>query len=266
MSATTEDSGQKIVKFVQQMLLEEPDLSRVGRDLIGRKIDLVLAMMPAWKEGLDRDAVTDELVRRFSMWVGRDATLKDEAGHAAWLDTARKKDWRLWRRYREFMEKDLAVRAVEALDRSTDSILELLEDPVRDGNWDRRGLVVGHVQSGKTGNYTGLVCKAADAGYKIIIVLAGLHNNLRSQTQMRLGSSKMTKTIEIVNERSTEVFRLLVKESRPFIFLPGRGDAAVSEDEDDSPAQDGALATLPQPEDGSGSVCLMSPQARRGGR
>ncbi|MGY2255726.1 PD-(D/E)XK motif protein [Pseudomonas reactans] len=50
----------------------------------------------------------------------------------------------------------------------------------------RRGLVVGHVQSGKTGNYTGLICKAADAGYKIIIVLAGLHNNLRSQTQIRL--------------------------------------------------------------------------------
>ena len=50
----------------------------------------------------------------------------------------------------------------------------------------RRGLVVGHVQSGKTGNYTGLICKAADAGYKIIIVLAGLHNNLRAQTQIRL--------------------------------------------------------------------------------
>ena len=62
----------------------------------------------------------------------------------------------------------------------------MLEDPTRDGPWDRRGLVVGHVQSGKTGNYTGLICKAADAGYKIIIVLAGLHNNLRSQTQMRL--------------------------------------------------------------------------------
>ena len=45
---------------------------------------------------------------------------------------------------------------------------------------------VGHVQSGKTANYTGLICKAADAGYKIIIVLAGLHNNLRAQTQIRL--------------------------------------------------------------------------------
>ncbi len=48
------------------------------------------------------------------------------------------------------------------------------------------GLVVGHVQSGKTASYTGLICKAADAGYKIVIVLAGLHNNLRSQTQVRL--------------------------------------------------------------------------------
>jgi len=57
---------------------------------------------------------------------------------------------------------------------------------MRGGAWDRRGLVVGHVQSGKTSNYTGLICKAADAGYRIIIVLAGIHNNLRSQTQMRL--------------------------------------------------------------------------------
>ena len=51
---------------------------------------------------------------------------------------------------------------------------------------DKKGLVVGQVQSGKTSNYTGLICKATDAGYKLIIVLAGLHNNLRSQTQLRL--------------------------------------------------------------------------------
>ncbi len=44
-------------------------------------------------------------------------------------------------------------------------------------------MVVGHVQSGKTANYTGLVCKAADAGYRLIVVIAGIHNNLRNQTQ-----------------------------------------------------------------------------------
>src|SRR3546814_7333406 len=93
---------------------------------------------------------------------------------------------RYWQRYREWLERQLSYKVVDALDASTDAILEQLEDPERKGIWDRRGLVVGHVQSGKTGNYTGLICKAADAGYKIIIVLAGLHNNLRSQTQMRL--------------------------------------------------------------------------------
>ncbi len=47
-------------------------------------------------------------------------------------------------------------------------------------------MVVGHVQSGKTANYTGLICKAADAGYRLIIVIAGIHNNLRNQTQARI--------------------------------------------------------------------------------
>lgn len=45
---------------------------------------------------------------------------------------------------------------------------------------------MGQVQSGKTANYTGLICKAADAGFRMIIVLAGIHKNLRSQTQLRL--------------------------------------------------------------------------------
>ena len=65
-------------------------------------------------------------------------------------------------------------------------MMEEIEDPEREGPWDRRGLVVGHVQFGKTANYAGLICKAVDAGYKLIIVLAGMHNALRQQTQRRL--------------------------------------------------------------------------------
>ena len=72
------------------------------------------------------------------------------------------------------------------MDEDTDKILERLEDPRRPGPWDRRGMVVGDVQSGKTSNYSGLICKAADAGYSAIIILAGMHNNLRSQTQERI--------------------------------------------------------------------------------
>lgn len=47
-------------------------------------------------------------------------------------------------------------------------------------------MVVGHVQSGKTANYTGLICKAADASYRLIVVIAGIHNNLRNQTRARI--------------------------------------------------------------------------------
>jgi hypothetical protein len=186
MIPIAEGNREKVVKFVQELLLEETDRSNITPTLIAEKIDLVTKMNPKWGQDLDRNAVTDELIRRFSLWIGQDTTLKSETGHVAWLTASRKKEWRYWQRYREWLERKLSYKAVEALDRSTGSILELLEDPLREGPWDRRGLVVGHVQSGKTGNYTGLICKAADAGYKIIIVLAGLHNNLRSQTQMRL--------------------------------------------------------------------------------
>jgi len=180
------ETQQKVVKFVQELLLDETDKSSITPALIAEKIEMVIRMNPKWGDGLDREAVTDELIRRFSLWIGQDTMLCSDVGHVPWLNTARRREWRYWQRYREWLERKLSFRAVEALDRSSDTILGSLEDPTRDGPWDRRGLVVGHVQSGKTGNYTGLICKAADAGYKIVIVLAGLHNNLRSQTQMRL--------------------------------------------------------------------------------
>lgn len=182
----SDDNKWSVVKFVQEMLAGEADKSAITPTLISGKIDMVLTLMPQWGGGLDRAEVTEELIRRFSIWVGDDSSLVDTAGHVPWLTPERKTDWRYWRRYREWQEQKLSWEIAEKLDRSTDSILSKLEDPRRDGHWDRRGMVVGHVQSGKTGSYTGLICKAADAGYKIIIVLAGLHNNLRAQTQMRL--------------------------------------------------------------------------------
>ena len=185
MISTAGNSAANVVKFVQTLLADE-DPTTITPALINEKINAVLMMNGKWADGLDRAAVVEELVRRFSVWVGQDTTLRSEEGHEVWLNSQRKKDWRYWQRYREWLESKLPDIAIDGLDRTTDNILGLLEDPQRTGNWDRRGLVVGHVQSGKTGNYTGLIAKAADAGYKIIIVLAGIHNNLRSQTQIRL--------------------------------------------------------------------------------
>ncbi len=100
-------------------------------------------------------------------------------------------DWQFWSRYRDYLEseKNFSPSITSSIDRLTNRILDGLFDPQINGQLDKRGLVVGQVQSGKTANYTGLVCKAADAGFDFILVLAGIHNNLRSQTQLRLDES-----------------------------------------------------------------------------
>lgn len=177
-----------ILSMAQNMLrlAEERAQSSVTPEMIEKVLEKLAIMMEDDFALVDRDALVDELIRRSSRTVGKNATLSSGEDHVVWLEAERKKDWTYWQRYSEYMEARIPWTALDALDLATDEVLSQLEDPTREGAWDRRGLVVGHVQSGKTGNYTGLICKAADAGYKIIIVLAGLHNNLRAQTQIRL--------------------------------------------------------------------------------
>jgi len=177
-----------ILSMAQNMLrsASQREQSAITPEMIERELKKLELVASEDFEEIHRDTLVEELIRRSSRTVGENATLSSGEDHIPWLTSDRKKGWPYWRRYSEYMESRLPWTALDALDVATDEVLGQLEDPQREGAWDRRGLVVGHVQSGKTGNYTGLICKAADAGYKIIIVLAGLHNNLRSQTQIRL--------------------------------------------------------------------------------
>ncbi len=96
-------------------------------------------------------------------------------------------NWAYWEDYRLYLgQQRWSPRVIQSLDTISDRILGLLCDPHNDGEWERRGLVIGHVQSGKTANYLGVISKAADAGYKFIIIIAGIHNELRRQTQARI--------------------------------------------------------------------------------
>lgn len=95
--------------------------------------------------------------------------------------------WKYSDRYEEYLLREKRSRTVvQSNSEVSKKILGHLQDPDSKGQWDRRGLVIGHVQSGKTSNYLGLIARAADAGYKFIIVIAGIHNNLRKQTQERI--------------------------------------------------------------------------------
>ncbi len=118
--------------------------------------------------------------------------IKDDQNHIEWFNEitskikGRELNWSFWSDYKLYLSSKLSKGVLEKLDDFSNRILSMIEDPLREGSWDCKGMVVGQVQSGKTSSYTALVNKATDAGYRLIIVLAGIHDNLRSQTQERM--------------------------------------------------------------------------------
>ena len=148
-----------------------------------------LRQAPMFRRISDGEAET--LAKKFEVRVSitqHIGSVLIERGHKPWLAAGNARiDPYYWTRYRKHLiQERIPTASVTTLDDVTDRVLGLLHDPEQYGPWDRRGMVVGHVQSGKTANYTGLICKAADAGYKLIVIIAGIHNNLRSQTQRRI--------------------------------------------------------------------------------
>ena len=136
---------------------------------------------------LDKDDIIHKVLIPFKVESFDGFKLTDDDDHESWLAKRRQEiDWTHWLAYKAMKKEELPYSGVVSLDRITDEILDLLGNPEKEGPWDRRGLVMGSVQSGKTANYIGLINKAACAGYKVIIVLAGLHNNLRAQTAERI--------------------------------------------------------------------------------
>ncbi|QSE93903.1 Z1 domain-containing protein [Rhodococcus pseudokoreensis] len=92
-----------------------------------------------------------------------------------------------WPTLKKFFEDKLEWKPdrVATLDRASSKVVAYTPQP-NTQVWNSKGLVVGYVQSGKTTNFTAVIAKAADVGYKLVIVLSGIHNGLRRQTQERL--------------------------------------------------------------------------------
>jgi hypothetical protein len=137
---------------------------------------------------INLEYIYEYLERQFSIGADKHTTILEEETFEPWIHNKKGSvEMRFWDRYINYLQLDekWAPDTIDKLDDITDDVLDHLKDPAAAGSWDKRGMVVGQVQSGKTSNYIGLMCKAADYGYKIIVVLAGTTNDLRSQTQLR---------------------------------------------------------------------------------
>ncbi len=136
----------------------------------------------------DLTTIIDEVMIAVDTRMGAGVSLVDVAAHhdEEWV-RKREIEWTYSLAYEAFLRGERwHPTVVQSLSDVGTRILGHLQDPTSEGSWDRRGLVIGHVQSGKTANYMGVIAKAADAGYKFIVVIAGIHNNLRKQTQERI--------------------------------------------------------------------------------
>lgn len=121
--------------------------------------------------------------------IGEVHTLRGiDTTHQSWYMEC-ENDGFYWNRYAKYLvqKKKWSPEVVRRLDTTTNSIMDDLGNPQKQNKlFQRRGLLLGDVQSGKTATYTAICNKASDCGYRIIIVLAGLMENLRFQTQERL--------------------------------------------------------------------------------
>ena len=151
-------------------------------------LDRITTAFPAPSELKEQARRT--LHARFDIRMNLGSTLVSHDTHAPWLAARRGGiDPFYWQRYRTMLlNSGWPPLVLATLDRSTDDLLDLLGNPAEPNAWKRRGLVMGDVQSGKTASYAALMCKAADAGYRMIILLTGTLENVRRQTQERLDS------------------------------------------------------------------------------
>ena len=131
--------------------------------------------------------ITKKLLERLAveLELGVAVTTSD---FVSWLPARKPQvEWKRWGAYRRLLlQQGRPLKVLDRLGEATDQILDLAGDPRAAGVWQRKGLVIGEVQSGKTSSYIGLINKAADAGYKLFVLIGGHTESLRRQTQARV--------------------------------------------------------------------------------
>ncbi|MGI5246648.1 Z1 domain-containing protein [Dactylosporangium sp. CA-139066] len=137
---------------------------------------------------LGLDQPTALLLEDIVPWAAMDAPIVITDDFEEWRTPERRTERDFyWAHYSSYLlARGWNAAAVAGLDEATEEVVQRLSDPTRKVAYQAKGLVVGYVQSGKTANFTGVIAKAVDAGYRMIIVLTGTTNMLRAQTQRRL--------------------------------------------------------------------------------
>ena len=158
-----------------------------SEDDIKNAIEEVAKLMPM--EESEKTYVEKQLQASYKVRMDMGNSVINDVTYHPWIASRRAEiNFYYWNRYYKYLEVDQGWKTdvIDTLGQVSDDILDLCGNPAEEGRWKRKGLVLGDIQSGKTSNYLALCNKAADAGYKIIILLTGTIEGLRKQTQERV--------------------------------------------------------------------------------
>lgn len=185
MTALIDGEKKKLLDMLNSIILNDDAISFDSLEETARGIATILAknLTPS-----DIDDVIRQITELRKVVLDIGDGVVDGTTFTAWLDERKlQTEGRRWEAYRGLLvNREWSPNVISQLDRQTDKIVELMGDPLKAGDWNRRGLAIGEVQSGKTATYVGLLNKAIDYGYKIIIIIGGHTEDLRRQTQRRI--------------------------------------------------------------------------------
>jgi hypothetical protein len=172
----------------------DPFLIAVGiigtRELTDDLLNEVMGMLPKITPDLDT-ATLDKIRKQLEAAIGV-SMVTGQGLHGGeqepWLEEVKSTiKWNYWNSYtNELKSSGFSREVIRVLDEDTDNILNECGNPGTEAGWRIQGLVMGDVQSGKTASYCGVINKAADAGYKFVVLLTGMIEELRAQSQERM--------------------------------------------------------------------------------
>lgn len=173
----------------------------VDEKSISSSIDNVLPLVQYELPKNERVELFNALKVHFETIMSSGYSIQGDEDLGEWYSDIKKEchdnNCSFWDRYKKFLMRDkFPQKVINSIDKDTDTITNLLGNPNVDYKYSRKGLVIGDVQSGKTANYIAVMNKAADAGYKIIILLTGTIEKLRKQTQERVNRGFIGKNVE----------------------------------------------------------------------
>lgn len=197
------------MKDLDTLSAENPvirQLARILRDSRPMTLEQAVREISEMGVSLEKVEAAADQIRRLNDQI-QDAQVPRAvvAGNIeSWYPGPRAED-RNWSALVEILtEEGWNAEMLRALDDSSTKVVAHLPNPAGEGAYQCRGLVLGYVQSGKTTNFTAVIAKAADAGYRFFIVLSGIHDALRQQTQDRLNEQLWERNPDVWNRLTNE--------------------------------------------------------------